>query len=173
MLWGCFSTAGTGRLVRIEGKMNEAMYREILDENLLQSAQDLWRRFTFQQDNDPKSLNVLEWPSHSPNLNPNISGETWKSLCNDAPHPTWQSLRWSAEKNGRKSRNAGGAKLVASYPRRLEAVITIKCASTKYWVKGLNVYVNVIFQFAKMSKNLFLLCHHGVWCVQWWGEKTF
>ena len=31
-------------------------YREILDENLLQSTQDLrlGRRFTFQQDNDPK-----------------------------------------------------------------------------------------------------------------------
>ncbi|KAK3556624.1 hypothetical protein QTP70_010818 [Hemibagrus guttatus] len=41
MLWGCFSAAGTGRLVRIEGKMNAAMYREILDENLLQSALDL------------------------------------------------------------------------------------------------------------------------------------
>ena len=38
MLWGCFSTAGTGRLVRIKGKMNGA---EILDENLLQSTPDL------------------------------------------------------------------------------------------------------------------------------------
>ena len=56
MLWGCFSAAGTGRLVRIEGKMNGAKYREIFDENLLHSAQDLrlGRRFTFQQDNDPK-----------------------------------------------------------------------------------------------------------------------
>ena len=41
MLWGCFSTAGTGRLVRIEAKMNGAKNREILDEKLLQSAQDL------------------------------------------------------------------------------------------------------------------------------------
>jgi hypothetical protein len=41
MLWGCFSAAGAGRLVRIEGKMNSAKYREILDENLLYSAQDL------------------------------------------------------------------------------------------------------------------------------------
>ncbi len=56
MLWGGFSAAGTGRLVAIEGKMNAAKYRDILDENLLQSAQDLrlGRRFTFQQDNDPK-----------------------------------------------------------------------------------------------------------------------
>ena len=41
MVWRCFSEAGTGRLVRIEGKMNGAKYGEILDENLLQSAQNL------------------------------------------------------------------------------------------------------------------------------------
>ena len=40
-LWGCFLEAGTGRLVRIEGKMNGAKYREIIEENLLQSAQNL------------------------------------------------------------------------------------------------------------------------------------
>jgi hypothetical protein len=28
MLWVCFSAAGTGRLVRIEAKMNRAMYRD-------------------------------------------------------------------------------------------------------------------------------------------------
>jgi hypothetical protein len=35
--------------------MNGAKYREILDENLLHSTQDLrlGRRVTFQQDNDP------------------------------------------------------------------------------------------------------------------------
>jgi transposase len=85
MLWGCFSAAGTGRLVRIERKINRAKYREIFDENLLQSAQHLRlrRRFPFQQDNEPKhtaktaqewlrdkSLNVLVWPSQSPDLNP-------------------------------------------------------------------------------------------------------
>ncbi len=80
MLCGCFSAAGTGRLVRIEGKMNAAMYRDILDENL---DLRLGRRFIFQQDNDPKhtakitkewlwdnSVNFLEWPSQSPDLNP-------------------------------------------------------------------------------------------------------
>uniref|UniRef100_A0AAZ3NZF4 Transposase n=1 Tax=Oncorhynchus tshawytscha TaxID=74940 RepID=A0AAZ3NZF4_ONCTS len=56
MLWESFSATGTGRLVRIEGKMNGVKYKEILDENLLQSAQDLrlGQRYTFQQDNDPK-----------------------------------------------------------------------------------------------------------------------
>ena len=84
MLWGCFSVAWTGRLVRIELKLNNAKFRESLDENLLQNAQDLrlGRRFSFQQDNNTKhttkrtqewlqdkSLNVLEWPSHIPDLN--------------------------------------------------------------------------------------------------------
>ena len=47
---------GTGRLVRIDEKIIGAKYRKILDENLIQSAQDLalGQRFTFQQDNNPK-----------------------------------------------------------------------------------------------------------------------
>ena len=39
LLWGCFPVAG--RLVRIEGNINGAKYREILDENLLQSTKAL------------------------------------------------------------------------------------------------------------------------------------
>ncbi|KAL0185280.1 hypothetical protein M9458_020977, partial [Cirrhinus mrigala] len=37
MLWGCFSAKGTGRLHHIEGRMDGAMYREILGNNLLPS----------------------------------------------------------------------------------------------------------------------------------------
>ncbi|MGH0123232.1 UNVERIFIED_CONTAM: hypothetical protein FKN15_011697 [Acipenser sinensis] len=85
MLWGCFSSAGTGKLVRIEGMMDGAKYREIFEGNLFQSSRDLrlGQRFTFQQDNDPKHtakatlewfkgkhLNVLEWPSQSPDIKP-------------------------------------------------------------------------------------------------------
>jgi hypothetical protein len=72
MLWGCFSAAGFGRLVRIEAKMNRTKYREILDENLLQSAQDLrlGQRFTFQQDNNPKHTvkTTQEWLQDKPLL---------------------------------------------------------------------------------------------------------
>jgi hypothetical protein len=81
MLWGCFSVAGTGRLVRIKAKMNRVKYRAIFDENLLQSSQDLrlGPRITFQQNNDPKHTakptqewlwdKSLEWPSQSLDLN--------------------------------------------------------------------------------------------------------
>ena len=46
MLRGGFSAAGTGRLVRVEGKMNRAKYREIHDENLLQSEGSTFNRTT-------------------------------------------------------------------------------------------------------------------------------
>uniref|UniRef100_A0AAZ3QAD4 Transposase n=1 Tax=Oncorhynchus tshawytscha TaxID=74940 RepID=A0AAZ3QAD4_ONCTS len=79
MLWGCFSASGTGRLFGIKEKMNGAKYKEILDENLLQntqtggegspskrtmtlSTQPRQRRSGFRD----RSLNVLEWPSQSP-----------------------------------------------------------------------------------------------------------
>ena len=83
MLWGYISASGTGRLVRMKAKLNETKYRAILDENLLQSAHylRLGKRFTFQQDNNPKhiakttqeglrekSLNVLTWPGLEPDL---------------------------------------------------------------------------------------------------------
>jgi hypothetical protein len=79
-LWGCFSLAGTGKMVRIEGMMDGTKYREILEGNLFQSSRDLrlGQRFTFQQDNNPKNtakatlewfkgkhLNVLERPRHT------------------------------------------------------------------------------------------------------------
>ncbi|KAJ8340779.1 hypothetical protein SKAU_G00330700 [Synaphobranchus kaupii] len=148
MIWGCFSAAGTGRLVLIEGKMNAAKYTEILEENLLQSALDLrlGRRFTFQHDNDPKhtakrtkewlrrkSVHVLEWPSQSPDLNP--IEHLWKELkmavyrC--SPSNLTELARICQEEWAKMSRNKC-AKPLASFPRRLEAVIAAKGAATKY-----------------------------------------
>ena len=61
----CFSSAGTGKLVRIEGMMDGTKYSDILDGNLFQSSRDLrlGQRFTFQQDNDPMhtAKETLEW----------------------------------------------------------------------------------------------------------------
>ncbi|KAG2456319.1 TCB1 transposase, partial [Polypterus senegalus] len=147
-LWGCFSAAGTGRLVRIKGKMTAAMYRDILDENLLQSALDLRlaRRFIFQQDNDPKhtakiskewlqdnSVNVLEWPSQSPDLNP--IEHLWRDL-KMAVHRRFPSnlmeLERCCKEEWAKLAKDMCAKLVASYSKRLEGVIAAKGASTKY-----------------------------------------
>ena len=126
MLWGCFLAAETGRLVAIEGKMNAAKYRDIREENLLQSAQDLrqGRLFSFQQDNDPKhtvkitkerlrnnSVTILDWPSQSPDLNP--IEHLWRDLKMTVHHPTGRNWRGSEWQRIPKSRCE---KLVASFP---------------------------------------------------------
>ncbi|KAG2456860.1 TCB1 transposase, partial [Polypterus senegalus] len=148
MLWGCFSAAGTGRLIRIKGKMTAAMYRDILAENLLHSALDLRlrRRLIFQQDNDPKhtakiskewlqdnSVNVLEWPSQSPDLNP--IEYLWRDL-KMAVHRRFPSnlmeLERCCKEEWAKLAKDRCAKLVASYSKRLEVVFAAKGASTKY-----------------------------------------
>ncbi|CDQ56278.1 unnamed protein product [Oncorhynchus mykiss] len=41
ILWGCFSAKGAGRLHRIEGRMDGAIYHEILANNLLPSVRAL------------------------------------------------------------------------------------------------------------------------------------
>ncbi|KAM7388883.1 hypothetical protein PAMP_022892 [Pampus punctatissimus] len=85
MVWACFSSAGTGKMVKIDGKMDGAKYRTILEENLMESARALKmkRGWVFQHDNNPrhtawvikewlhkKHFKVLEWPRQSPDLNP-------------------------------------------------------------------------------------------------------
>ena len=52
-------------LIRVEGKMDGAKYRKILEENLLPSARklNLGQKFTYQHDNEPKHTGKasLEW----------------------------------------------------------------------------------------------------------------
>ena len=81
MIWGCFSIHGTGKLKRIIGNMNGAMYREILKTYMTPHMQTLPRGTIFQHDNDPKhrskivqkylegtKCKVLSWLSQSPDL---------------------------------------------------------------------------------------------------------
>lgn len=148
MLWGCFSSAGTGQLVRIEGKMDAAKYTQILEENLRPSARQLkmGRSFTFQHDNDPKhtakrtmqwlkdrKVNVLEWPSQSPDLNPieNLWMDLKRAVHRRSPRNLTELEQFCKEEwaNIPQSRCA---KLVETYPKRLMAVIKAKGGSTKY-----------------------------------------
>ena len=124
-----------GKLVTIERAMDGAKYRRILDENLLESAMNLnlGRRFTFQQDNDPKhkanatlewlnkkKINVLQWPPQSSDLNPIY--HLWQDLkiavnrqspLNLAELETFSREEWA------NISPSHSAKLVVTSPKRL------------------------------------------------------
>ena len=97
---------------------------------------------TFQQDNDiehtaktvqewlrDKSLNVLEWPSQCPDLN--LIEHLWRDLKIAVQRSNLTELEKICREEWEKLPQYRCAKLVASIPRKLKAVIIDKDASTK------------------------------------------
>lgn len=148
MFWGCFSAKGTGLLHRITGKMDGAMYRTILRDNLLPSARKLkmGRGWVFQHDNDPKHtakatkdwlkknhMKVMEWPSQSPDLNPieNLWRELKVRVAKRQP-TNLPDLERICKEEWAKIPPGVCAKLVVNYNKRLTAVLANKGFATKY-----------------------------------------
>ena len=148
MLWGCFSAKGTGRLHRIKGRMNGAMYREILGDNLLPSVralkmvvdgssnmtmtQNIWPR---QQRTGSKRsiLRSCEWPSQSPDLNP--IKNLWRELkLRVAKRQPWnlKDLERICKEEWTKIPPKICANLLKNYNKRLTSVLANKGFSTKY-----------------------------------------
>lgn len=84
MVWACFSYHGVGPIRLIEKIMDQYLYVNILQTNMLSYAEDsMPLKWIMQQDNDPKHtskvakewfrenrIEVMEWPAQSPDLNP-------------------------------------------------------------------------------------------------------
>lgn len=148
MVWGCFNYKKQGSLHFIDRIMDGKMYKNILQEHLIQSASNmgLRRSFVFQQDNDPKhicnlvkkfinqsKINVLEWPPQSPDLNPiehlwdemdrkvKKSQRTSMKVFKNALKQTWDEIDSATLQN-----------LVNSIPKRLKEVIKNRGYATKY-----------------------------------------
>src|SRR5258705_2816821 len=85
MVWGCIGYAGPGKLHFVDGTLNAVHYQQVLQESLLPSIAALWPLgdLIFQQDGatchtarttgrwlQEHEIEVLPWPSSSPDLNP-------------------------------------------------------------------------------------------------------
>ncbi len=126
--------------------MNSARYQKILKENVRPSVCDLKLKHTWvmQQDNDPKhtskstsewlkknKIKVLEWPNQSPDLNLiemldlKQSFHAWKP-SNVAELKQFCKEEWA------KISPQQCERLIASYRKRLMAVVAAKGGTTSY-----------------------------------------
>ncbi len=142
MIWAAMSSAGVGPLCFLKSTVKAVIYQDILEHFMLPSADKLYgdEDLIFQQDLAPAhaakgtknwfndhGVTVLDWPANSPDVNP-------ENL--DERHQT-QQCRWP---EGRYQSNLCFItpeqchRLIASMPRRIDAVIHAKGGPTKYWV---------------------------------------
>ena len=150
MVWGCMTTRGVGKMCIIDGIMDAQKYTRILDTQLPATIKmfKMRRNFIFQQDGDPKhpsatarewfetqDINVLDWPAQSPDLNPieHLWDHLKRRLNTYEAHPTSiHELERRIHAEWASISPQVCADLIASMPRRLEAVIRAKGGYTKY-----------------------------------------
>ncbi len=157
MIWGDVTSAGVGPFVTsagvgplcfIKSKVNAAVYQEILEHFMLPSADKLYgdAGFSFQQylasphtANGTKSwfndhgAPVLDWPANLPDLNPieNLWGIVKRKMRYPRPNNA-DDLKAAIKATCASITPDQCHRLVASMPRRIDAVIHAKGGPTKY-----------------------------------------
>jgi transposase len=151
IVWGCMGWNGVGKLIEVQGTMDAQQYCDILDDGVEESFEKLEipeEERVFQQDNDPKhtskkasqwfednDIQVLVWPSQSPDINP--IEHLWVHLKRallayptppKGVHELWE--RVEVEWNGISAETCQN--LIESMPRRIRAVIRAEGGHTDY-----------------------------------------
>ena len=147
IVWGVISAAGTGPLVRLHGRINGEVYKQIIRQHALPYLRSSSVQSPiFMQDNAPchsckkvksffteEELNVMDWAAQSPDLNP--IENVWKVIGERAQRKNpknqdelWKflELEWSAVTP------SFCRKLINSCSKRCQEVIDNKGLFTKY-----------------------------------------
>lgn len=148
-IWAWISSRGPGVCEIVQERLTAPVYCNILRQTMLPTVTAVYgENFIFQHDNSPihtsrlvqqylqeNEINVLPWPSKSPDLNPieNVWGEMTKYIYKHDFRPRNQQelLQKIRESWGLISQDYV-RNLVVSMPRRLQNVINSNGSMTKY-----------------------------------------
>jgi transposase len=151
MIWGCMTIHGTGYMAKITGNMDQHLYKEILEDDLLETIAYYNMdpaKVIFQHDNDSKHtaklvqewlnqqpFEVLDWPAQSPDLNPieHLWAMLKRRLNQYETPPSGMTELWDRVQEQWNAITVNECeRLIESMPRRIEAVLKAKGLWTDY-----------------------------------------
>jgi transposase len=151
MIWGCMCSKGVGFACKIDNIMDQHLYKEILEDDLLETINyyDLdSTKVIFQHDNDPKhtaksvrewlgeqDFKTMIWPAQSPDLNPieHLWAHVKRMLNRFSTPPKGINELWERIQDVWNDIDVQTcSNLVNSMPSRIRAVLKAKGKWTKY-----------------------------------------
>ncbi len=151
MVWGCITSTGVGKIVKVSNKINSEEYTNTLYDGLIGTYNSKNMKpsdYVFQQDNASchtsintlkwlriNNIETMKWPANSPDLNPieNVWGYLDKRLRARKMSFSSEEYMWEIlQEEWYKIPKEYISKLYFSMCARIRAVIDAKGKNTKY-----------------------------------------
>ncbi len=171
LVWGCMTTAGTGKLRLIEGNMDSNMYCDILKQKMMPSLQKLISNRTTIPNTPPRWQLPYCWRWRW--WSGQVCLQTWTllSTCGASSSRRWRSAMCltssssviSLWRSGKRGQQTTCAALVNSMHRRIKAVLDNNGSPTRHWHFGDSFYMFtkglLIFVARYLDNNGYMLSY--------------